>query len=183
MKFFPRVENITPEQFELLVKAWLESVSSPLEEFTATHLETIEGRDGEYTIDVTARFKAFGGANFLVVVECKKHKNAIKREVVQVLREKQLAVGAQKAIVVATSDFQSGAIEYASNHGIALVQITQGSVIYIQANAIRHAFQIPDDAEDYAGLFYGSNPTGNLIYPLAFTARQNYGIFDYLSTS
>jgi restriction system protein len=183
VKFFPRVENLTPEEFELLVKAWLESVSSPLEAFTASHLETLQGRDGEYSIDVTARFKAFDGASFLVVIECKKHKNPIKREVVQVLREKQLSLGAQKAMVVATSEFQSGAIEYASNHGIALVQVVEGSVMYIQASSIRHPFQVPDDAENYAGFFYAPNPTGDLICPQPFTAKQNYGIFDYLSSS
>jgi restriction system protein len=180
MKHFPSVEKITPQQFELQVKRWLESVSSPLEAFTANHLDKLEGSDGEYTIDVTARFKALAGASFLVIVECKKHKNPIKREVVQVLREKQLSLGAQKAIVVSTSTFQTGAIKYASEHGIALVQIVEGVVMYIQASAIRQSIPIPDDAEDYAGFFYAPHPSGEPNFYL-FDASHNYGISDYLS--
>lgn len=121
MKRFPPVSELTPERFERQVKAWLESVAEPLEAFSAKHAHSLTGADGEYTIDVTARFTALGGASFLLVVECKKHKNPIKREVVQVLHAKQQSLGAQKAMIFSTSKFQSGAIEYASEHGLALV--------------------------------------------------------------
>jgi restriction system protein len=180
MKVFPRVEEITPQQFELQVKSWIESVAPPLEAFSANHLESLRGRDGEYAIDVTARFKAFEGATFLVIIECKKHKDPIKREVVQVLREKQISLGAQKAIVVSTSKFQSGAIEYASHHGIALVQLVEGSFAYIQASAVQCQLRIPKDAEDYAGLIYCPDPTEESPFPLPFTGRQNYFFCDYL---
>lgn len=172
MKRFPPVGALTPEQFELLVKRWLDSGGQKLESFETAHLEQIEGLDGEYKFDVTARFKALGGADFLVIVECKKHKNPIKREVVQTLRDKQQSVGAQKAMVVSTSAFQSGAIEYASSHNIALVQIMSGQTVYIQNSLSPPELCTPEDAENFVGLFYGANPDGKLLFPQLLSARM-----------
>lgn len=180
MKHFPKASEIGPQQFELLVKSWLESVSTGLESFKAVHLDKVDGVDGTFEIDVSARFNLLGGAQFLVLVECKKHKNPIKREVVQVLKDKQESVGAQKAMVVSTSDFQRGAIEYAASHGIALVQIVSGAAIYVQNSEARIVRQIPDTAEDYAGFFYGENPDNRLSYPLAITTKSNYELSLYL---
>jgi restriction system protein len=177
MKRFPNVDDISPEAFERQVKAWLESVAGTLESFSATHLERLSGMDGEYEIDVVARFKALGGASFVVLVECKKHKNPIKRELVQSLREKHLSLGAQKCMLVSTADFQSGAKEYAQKHGIALVQLVSGMAAYIQANAARVMSEIPDSAEDYAGLFCSPVP-GSILQP--FTARKNYGFSEFI---
>ena len=159
---------------------WLESVATPLEAFSAKHADSLTGADGEYTIDVTARFKAFGGASFLLVVECKKHKNSIKREVVQVLHAKQQSLGAQKAMVFSTSSFQSGAIDYANEHGLALVQVVSGQVIYVQANARRELRPIPESAEDYAGFFYGPNPNGRLVYPEVVSSNTTTGLAWFL---
>lgn len=172
MKQFPPVAGITPEKFELLVKRWLDSGGQKLESFETSHLEQIEGPDGEYKFDVTARFRALGGADFLVVVECKKHKNPIKREVVQTLRDKQQSVGAQKAMLVSTSAFQSGAIKYASSHNIALVQIISGQAVYIQKSLSRPEVRIPKEAEDYVGFFYGSNPDERLLFPQLLSLRM-----------
>lgn len=180
MKRFPSVSRLTPEHFERLVKSWLESVARPLEAFSARHLDSLSGTDGEYTIDVTARFRALGGASFLVVAECKKHRHPIKREVVQTLRDKQQSVGAQKAMVFATSDFQSGAIEYASKHGVALVQIVGGQAVYIQASAHCGPRSIPENAEDFAGLFYGQDLDGRFSYPEVLTTSANLSLARFL---
>ena len=176
MKRFPRVSEISPRDFESQVKEWLESVSESVESFSATHLEKLSGVDGEYEIDVVARFRALGGASFLVLVECKKHSNPIKRELVQALHAKQQSLGAQKGMLVSTANFQSGAKEYAQKHGIALVQIVSGSAMYVQANSARREPSIPEHAEDYAGLFYSPEP-GTIMQP--FTAKKNYGISDF----
>jgi restriction system protein len=180
MKRFPAVPTLTPDGFERQVKAWIESVAGPLESFNTKHLEDVSGADGDYTIDVTARFTAFGGASFLLLVECKRHKNPIKREVVQILRDKLQSVGAQKAMVVSTSDFQSGAIEYAKIHGIALIQIVNGQAAYIQNSIQPIIRKIPDDAEDYAGFFFGENPDGNLFFPQLITTRHNLELARFL---
>jgi restriction system protein len=180
MKRFPPVSELTPERFEHQVKAWLESVAKPLEAFSAQHADSLTGADGEYAIDVTARFNALGGASFLLVVECKKHKNPIKREVVQVLHAKQQSLGAQKAMIFSTSSFQSGAIEYARKHGLALVQVISGQVIYVQANVHREVRPRPEAAEDYAGFFYGPNPDGRLLYPEVISSNTNSGLAWFL---
>ena len=179
MKRFPSASEITPSAFEAQVKAWLESVAGSLEAFSCTRLEKLGGMDGEYEIDVVARFKALGGASFVVLVECKKHSNPIKRELVQALQAKHASLGAQKSLLVSTSDFQSGAKEYAQKHGIGLVQIVSGSAMYVQASTIMRQPEIPDSAEDYAGFFY--SPVSGTIMQ-AFTTRKNYGFVDFFAS-
>ena len=109
--------KITSVQFELEVKTYLESTSGRLKQFQTEHRESMDGHDGTYEIDITARFRIFG-ADFLVLVECKHHKNRIKREHVQMLHAKLVTLGAQKAMLFSTSEFQEGAVEYAIQHGI-----------------------------------------------------------------
>jgi restriction system protein len=90
----------------------------------------IRGVDGEYEVDVTARFSALG-MNFLVLVECKHYKSAIKRETLQILRDRILSTGAQKGALFSTSGFQSGALEYARIHGIATITMVDGQSTYM----------------------------------------------------
>jgi len=95
-----------------------------LENLSITHNVIIEKGDGSYQIDGVIRFSVMG-VNYTTLVECKHYKGAISREKVQVLYDKIRATGAHKGILIATSNFQSGAIKYASEHGIALIQITE----------------------------------------------------------
>lgn len=122
-------DDISPEEFELFVKQNLEGYGDKLLEFETEHREVLEGVDGEYEIDVTARFEALG-VDFLVLVECKKHKNRIKREVVEILYNRIRSVGAHKGMVFATAEFQSGAIEFAEKHRIALISVVDGKSTY-----------------------------------------------------
>jgi restriction system protein len=134
MTKFRRASEITPEEYELQVKMWLESVAGELDSFSANHREVLSSADGEYEIDVVVRFKALGGVQFKTLVECKKHKNSIKRELVQALHQKQHSLGANKAILVSTSDFQNGAVEFAKAHGVALVRLLGGAALYIRGS-------------------------------------------------
>ena len=118
--------ELTPEEFERTVRDILEKCGASLDSFVTRHGENVAGTDGSYVIDVTARFKALG-ADFLVLVECKHHKSPIKREMVQVLHDKMQSTGAQKGMLFASTGFQSGAIEYAKVHGIALVRVADGT--------------------------------------------------------
>lgn len=180
MKRFPKRDEITPEDFELTVKAWFDSFAESLDDFSSQHLESVNGMDGDFEFDVTIRFTAFGGAKFLVVCECKKHRNPIKREVVQALKAKKESVGAQKAFVIATASFQSGAEEYAKKHGIALCEIVSGSIAYIQNKAFRTMPEIPEDADSYVGLFPCRMADGS-IYPIALIASsRTYWLEEYL---
>jgi restriction system protein len=117
--------SLSPKQFEIEVQAILDTLGADLGAFDSTHREVISGVDGEYEIDVTARFNALN-VDFLVLVECKHQRNPVKREIIQILFDKVRSVGAQKGILFSTAKFQSGAIKYAETHGIALVHLVDG---------------------------------------------------------
>jgi restriction system protein len=140
--------KITSVQFELEVKTYLESTSGRLRQFQTEHRESIDGHDGTYEIDITARFRIFG-ADFLVLVECKHHKNSIKREHVQMLHCKLVTLGAQKAMLFSTSGFQEGAVEYAIQHGIALVRLASGETSYFARSA--NPTPVPDSVPSDVG--------------------------------
>jgi restriction system protein len=114
---------ISPKDFELRVKRYIElSAEGRLEDFKAVHRDLLCSPDGDYEIDITARFRALE-VDFLVLIECKYHSHPIKRELVQVLYAKMESTGAQKGILFSVSPFQKGAIYYAQRHGIALAQL------------------------------------------------------------
>lgn len=117
--------EITPVQFELLVKSYLENLDHKIVSFSIDHNLRISKIDGEYQIDVYAEFD-FLGVAFKVLVECKRYKSKVKREVVQLLYDKIRATGAQKGIIFSTSGFQDGAVTFAEEHGIALITLING---------------------------------------------------------
>jgi hypothetical protein len=121
--------DITPAEFERFVVELLEAVSPSVEALDVTLHNRIQGVDGLYDFDATVRFR-FGGMDFLVLVEAKRHTSPIKRELVQVLHDKLRSVGAQKAAMIATAPYQSGALKYAKTHGITLVTVTEGRFTY-----------------------------------------------------
>lgn len=121
--------DITPAQFERFVVELLDSAGPHVDGLEVTLHDKVEGVDGTYDFDATVRF-ALAGMAFLVVVEAKRHTNPIKRELVQVLRDKLRSVGAQKAAMISTAPYQRGAIAYAKTHGIALATVTEGRYTY-----------------------------------------------------
>ena len=133
--------DLTPAEFEEEVRRILEEEELALTDFRTCHLEKIRGPDGGYVFDVTARFEALG-ASFLVLVECKRQRKPVEREAVQLLHDKLRAVGAHKGMVFSTARFQSGAIEYAQAHGIALVLVKDGRLCY-QTKARGGAVEYP----------------------------------------
>ncbi|MBK9050909.1 MAG: restriction endonuclease [Chloroflexi bacterium] len=70
--------SLSPEGFELEVQRILNEEGVGLNSFTTTHLDRIEGSGGDFVFDVTARFEALG-ADFLVLIECKRHSAPIER--------------------------------------------------------------------------------------------------------
>jgi restriction system protein len=158
--------DLTPQEFEEEVERLLRQLGVGLFALETRRLERIDGSDGSYEIDVTARFEALG-ANFLVLIECKHHKNPIKREVVQILYDRIRAVGGQKGMIFSTSSFQRGAIEFAKAHGIALVQITDGQAAFATRSTEERALR-PSWAQKYAGWIVGLNNTGDQALRLIF---------------
>jgi restriction system protein len=48
-----------------------------------------------------------------MLIECKRHKEKVKRDLVMVLHQRLQSVGGQKAMLFSTAGFQTGAVEYA----------------------------------------------------------------------
>jgi restriction system protein len=163
-----RYESVTlsPKEFENEVEKLLITIGKgKLSQFKTNKLEKLMGSDGEYEIDITVRFEALGG-KFLVLVECKHHKSPIKRDVVQVLNDRLRAVGAQKGMIFATTRFQKGAIEYAKQHGIALVQVADGKTSYFTKGAGETIY--PPWLPSYVGWYITLNDEGNELHSLIF---------------
>ncbi|WP_375424193.1 restriction endonuclease [uncultured Friedmanniella sp.] len=122
--------EIRPAEFEQFVVDLLSALGPAAGAAPVVTLhDKIEGADGTYDFDATARFN-WGGMSFLVLAEAKLHKHPIKRELVQVLNDKLRSVGAQKAVMFSTAPYQSGALSYAKAHGIALATVTEGRHTY-----------------------------------------------------
>src|SRR6266849_10687491 len=94
----------SPKEFELEVRALLDQLGRKLTSFETKHRENIPGDDGSYEIDATARYEALG-ANFLVLIECKKQTASVKRDAVQILHDRVRSCGAQKGMLFTTSRF------------------------------------------------------------------------------
>lgn len=164
MKLFERTFKISPEQYEQRVRSWLESAAGTLQEFSSTHREILPGSDGEYEIDVVVRFQALQ-TPFLVLVECKRHRRSIERDVVQILNDRVRSIGANKGILFSTSKFQSGALEYAVKHGIALIQLIDGNALIMG----RSGNPFPDEPlfpnrPDFFGMCYSLSPDGKRTF-------------------
>ncbi len=117
------IGDLTSTEFEKYCYDFLNGYAQTegLKDFEIIHNTKIKASDGEYQIDVYAEFTAMG-SRFKVLCECKKYKNSVKREKVAVLHRKLESIGAQKGILISTSDFQSGAVEYGKAHGITLIK-------------------------------------------------------------
>lgn len=156
--------EISPKQFEQEVEKLIEAMGVRLSEFKVQRLEKISAADGIYEMDVTARFEALG-ANFLVLIKCKHHKSPIKREVVQVLNDRLRAVGAQKGMIFSTVQYQRGALEYAKKHGIALVRVVDGSMLY-ETKSFDQPVELPPWVPPYGGYIVSLSKEGGESYSL-----------------
>lgn len=146
--------NISPTEFELLVKEYLEGAAKGLKDFKALHNVHLLKSDGEYQIDIYAEFEVLG-ASFKVLVECKRHKSDIKREVVQLLYDKLRATGTHKGMIFSTSEFQSGAYKFAEEHGIALIRVIEGRYTYATKSHGEQTYDPPPwaDIPKYVGQY------------------------------
>lgn len=121
--------DMTPTEFEKHSLRVLTEQLHNIENCIFQHDKIIEVDDGNYQIDGYIEFELCG-IKYKTLVECKHYKTSISREKVAVLYDKIRACGANKGVLVSSSNFQSGAIQYASKHGIALIQLTDTDSIY-----------------------------------------------------
>jgi hypothetical protein len=176
---------ITPAEFERFVVDLL-GCSAPIVDGLDIRLhDRITGVDGTYDFDATVRF-SFGGMNFLVVVEAKRHKNPIKRELVQVLHSKMASVGAQKAAMVSTAPYQCGAVDYAKIHGIALARVTEGRYMFETKTAgptvamSREEARIRFGLPTFAAVVFGAADTPDATLMSALTTREPAAVAEEL---
>ena len=136
--------SITPTEFEKYCKDILLGYAEEekLPNFAITHNVKLPAYDGTYQIDLYATFTALG-TEIKVICECKRHKNPVKRNTVADLAAKVRSLGAQKGILLSTSGFQSGAIQYAKEHGIALIKVEDYNFEYLS-----HSSGQPENDDD-----------------------------------
>ena len=154
--------NMSPIDFEKYSLCLLEQQTSGLENLEIEHNVIIEKSHGSYQIDGIIRFDIMGIRD-TTLVECKHYKNTISREKVQFLYDKIRTIGAQKGILISTSGFQSGATKYASEHGIALIQITEADTIFEsrgQLNVIQNSLNLYNGGIPYIGVMQESKDIG-----------------------
>jgi restriction system protein len=155
--------TLSPEEFELTVKSMLDTDGEGLTDYRSGHREVISGHDGDYEFDVTVRFTALG-ATYLTLIECKHYKSRVEREKVQALWAKIQSVGAHKGIMFASAGFQSGAVEFANSHGIALVEIADGRSSYLIKGGPFDGELVPwERTPDYISRIVGWKIDGNSI--------------------
>jgi restriction system protein len=147
--------EVTPEEYEQQVVAWLRASGSTLEKFEVEHLRHLPGGGGDYEFDAVAEFTIFNGARIVVLVECKRYSRPVERDHLLALWAKLQDVGAHKAMMFATCGFQSGALEYASSRRIATVIFTEGAFVYETKAAPGHRRQPPPwvDLPRFVGIF------------------------------
>lgn len=164
---------MSPTDFERYTVQLLAQTLTVVEDFRVEFGEKIDAADGTYDIDATVRFR-FAGMDFLVLVECKRHSDPIKRDVVALLTDKVRNTGAHKGIVFSTAPFQSGALRYAKAHGVALVHVTDAGPTYVMrsmvslqldldgsGSPVAHHWQLTAPGT-LAGTLLDENPTGVL---------------------
>jgi restriction system protein len=122
--------DVTPQEYEQQVANWLASARESLEQFTVNNLVHLSGAGGEYEFDAIAKFTAFKGAHFTVLVECKRYNRPVERDHVMTLWAKLQDTSAQKAMLFATCGFQSGALEFAKSKNIATITFIAGDFLY-----------------------------------------------------
>ncbi len=133
--FYP-FQNIAAEvsssDFELYCLELLKGYATQenLKDFKIEHNKKISSHDGVYQIDIIASFTAMN-VSHQIIVECKRYKRSVERKVVTDLLMKMQSIGVQKGIIISTAGYQSGAVDFAKEHKIALVSIIDREVYFI----------------------------------------------------
>lgn len=135
--------------------------------------------DGNYQIDGRIEFTQ-AGFKFKVLVECKHYKSSISREKVAVLHDKIRALNAQKGILITSSNFQRGAIQYATEHGIALIQLTPVETnleVRGELNYLMHGESLYNNGKPYIGVLQ----TCSIGIQCTYLKKQNNSLYEYLT--
>ena len=119
------VKELSSVEFEecclMVLRGYAEEMR--LDNFVISHNEIVKAHDGDYQVDVYSEFTIFGGSKIKVLVECKQYNSPVKRERVELLYSRLQSTGAHKGILMTTAQFQSGALRFAEEHGITLIEV------------------------------------------------------------
>jgi len=121
--------DVTPKEFEKQVLSWLELIAK-INSFSFRHRKNLSGVSGEYEFDGVVKLEVFRGAEIIILIECKRYRRPIEREKLLSFYSKLQEVRAHKAMFFSTSGFQSGALGYAKNKGIACLTFVNGDFLY-----------------------------------------------------
>ena len=173
--------EITPEDYEKQVVEWLRNTGKKLKNFDINHLKSLTGSSGTYTFDGVAMFEEFDGANFIILIECKRYNRPVERDHVLAFHSKMRDVGAHKAIMFSTSGYQKGALEYASQQGIALITFVEGKALYETKDAFNDNPEPPlwANIQPFAGIIMSYSE--NKISTHAFDSRNLTGLKEWLN--
>jgi hypothetical protein len=139
------VNASTFQDYETFVQRVVESLVG----VDVFHGKEYEGRitGRKIKVDVSFLLRIAGGADLLVLVECKSYNHRVPVDDVEEFHSKLDDIGGQKGILVTTLGFQEGAIKAARGRRIALALLTRepqpGEIRYIVNRAgprieIRH---------------------------------------------
>lgn len=125
--------KITPVDFEKLCLDLLLKTKDfkKINIISIQHNKKITSSDGKFQLDGYIEYELLN-VRHKVIIECKNHTRPVQRSVIMELKAKLDSIGAQKAILMSTSGFQTGTIEYAQKHGIGLIQVVETSLLTIQ---------------------------------------------------
>lgn len=182
LPFADKIIDMSPTDFEKYCLQLLGSQCKGLVNCKIQHNKIIVTDDGRYQIDGYVEFEVMG-VKYKTLVECKHYKNPIKREQVANLFDKLRAIGAQKGILISTSNFQLGAIQYATTHGIALIQLTESGHRYETRSAheaiiVNSAGNVPSNfGIPYVGVLLQSGETGGITCAYLTILNDKLGEF------
>jgi hypothetical protein len=112
-------------EYEKFVQQVLESLVGVEVHHAREYVGRISGRT--IKVDVSFLLQVAGGADLLVLVECKHYASTVPVDDVEEFYSKLDDIGAQKGILVTTVGFQAGAIKAAQGRRIALALLTADS--------------------------------------------------------
>ena len=121
--------EVTPREYEDQVRAWLSQATAP-NRINWTSRKVISGHGGDYEIDVVGEMSLLGGAQVRILVECKRWRRRVGRDVVLAHAQKLRNTASHKGFIFSTSGFQRGALDVAVEEGIATLIFEAGNARY-----------------------------------------------------
>ena len=129
--------EVTPREYEDQVRAWLSQATAP-NRINWTSRKVISGRGGDYEIDVVGEMSLLRGGRFRILVECKRWRRRVDRDVVLAHAQKLRNTASHKGFIFSTSGFQRGALDVAVEEGIATLIFEAGNARYETRFVVLH---------------------------------------------